>query len=117
MLKGMIGKVALLLRGYQDEGDVLLYTAMSSYIHIREIGDPRPAIPNCRGCLELSMTTEFQHGKSTKNYPTHKEDENSRDDMTSSPRGYFFNRGSRRIGTFLFVRKCSWVSACACWSC
>lgn len=40
MLKGMIGKVALLLLVYQDEGDVLLYTAMSSYIHIREIGDP-----------------------------------------------------------------------------
>ena len=73
MLKGMIGKAALLLLVYQDEGDVLLYTTMFSYIHMREIDDLRPAISNCRGCLELSMTTEFQYGKPTKNYPTHKE--------------------------------------------
>ena len=40
-----MGKVAWLLL---DGVNVLLYTTMSFYIQMQEIGDPRSAIPNCR---------------------------------------------------------------------
>ncbi len=48
LLKGVIAKVAFIASCYLDEGDVLLYTTMSSYIQMREIGGSWPAIPNCR---------------------------------------------------------------------